>query len=242
MRGIFAVYKPKGPTSYQIVEKIKKLTGEKKVGHAGTLDPLAEGVLVVGVGREATKKLGEIVSKEKEYEAVIFLGKESETDDEEGQKREINLKRKTKPSLKEIEKVKGLFVGEVLQIPPKFSAVKVAGRKAYKRARKGEDFKLKPRKVFIKEIEILDFSWPFLKIKVVTGAGVYIRSLARDIGRKLKTGAYLKELKRLRVGSFEAKEALNLEELEKIVSKSKKRNKNIQTSKTCSRKFFQKKK
>ncbi len=98
----------------------------------------------------------------------------------------------------------------------------MAGKEAYKRARGGENFKLKPRKVHIKEIEILDFSWPFLKIKVKTGAGVYIRSLARDIGRKLKTGAYLKELKRLRVGDFEAKEALSLEELEKMKSKSKK--------------------
>ncbi len=104
MRGIFAVYKPKGPTSYQVVEKIKKLTGEKKVGHAGTLDPLAEGVLVVGIGREATKKLGEIVNKEKEYEAIIFLGEESETDDEEGQKKKINLKRENRPSLKENRK------------------------------------------------------------------------------------------------------------------------------------------
>ncbi|OGY63230.1 MAG: tRNA pseudouridine(55) synthase TruB [Candidatus Harrisonbacteria bacterium RIFCSPLOWO2_02_FULL_41_11] len=208
--GIFAVYKPKGPTSHDMVEKIRKLTGEKRVGHAGTLDPLASGVLVIGVGREATKKLSEAVKKEKEYIAEIKLGVESATDDEEGEKYQIIINQfesadRIKKS--DIEKAIQKFVGKIEQVPPVYSAVKIRGKEAYKRVRRGEKVALKSRAVEIKEIELLEYKWPNLKIRVVTGPGVYIRALARDIGKILEVGAYLSDLERTRVGEFTKSES-----------------------------------
>ncbi|OGY46164.1 MAG: tRNA pseudouridine(55) synthase TruB [Candidatus Buchananbacteria bacterium RIFCSPHIGHO2_02_FULL_38_8] len=209
MKNIFPVYKPKGPTSNDIVVKIKKITGIKKVGHAGTLDPLASGVLVIGVGREATKKLDSIVEKEKEYIAKIKLGETSSTDDEEGEK---SIKQKINKTKKQIERVTSQFVGSIKQVPPKFSAIKVSGQEAYKLARQGKALKLGPRDVEIKEIEIINYQWPYLALRVVTGPGVYIRSLARDIGEKLKTGGYLVDLERTRVGDFTKEKSMTIDE------------------------------
>lgn len=200
MEGVFAIYKPKGPTSNDVLEKLRKVTGIRKIGHAGTLDPLARGVLVVGIGREATKSLSDLVKKEKEYLAKIRLGVESTTDDEEGERKKFKVEKI--PSLKDVEKVILGFKGEILQTPPVFSAVKVRGQEAYKRARRGETPELGPRKVKIKKIKILGYRWPYLELKVVTGPGVYIRALARDIGKKLDTGGYLADLERVRVGDF----------------------------------------
>lgn len=199
MDKIFAAYKPKGVSSFSIVAKARKFFGIKKVGHAGTLDPLASGVLVIGVGREATKKLFLEVAKEKEYIAELTLGQISTTDDAEGEKNEGS---NYQPNKKEIKEVLLKFIGEIMQVPPKFSAIKVDGKRAYKIARAGNELELKARPVLIKEIELLNYEYPILKIRVVTGSGVYIRSLARDIGQKLGTGAYISELKRVRVGEF----------------------------------------
>ena len=207
---ILGIYKPKGPTSNDIVQSVKRITGGEKVGHAGTLDPLAEGVLVVGIGREATKKLGVEVKKEKEYLAKVKLGETSATDDEEGEKTAVSKK---KPALSEIERAAKKFTGKIKQTPPIYSAIKVSGKEAYKFARKGEKPVLLEREADIKEIEVLSYEWPYLELRVVTGPGVYIRALARDIGRELETGAYLAGLKRTRVGDFTEKEALSLEML-----------------------------
>jgi len=208
MKGIFAVYKPKGPTSNDVLNIIRRKTGIKKVGHAGTLDPLARGVLVVGVGREATKQLAQAVKKEKEYEAVIRLGKTSTTDDEEGEKQEIKCK---KPSLAQVRRAVKPFVGNILQVPPVFSAIKVRGREAYKLARRGQKVELKPRPAQIHDLKILKYEWPYLKLRLVTGPGVYVRSLARDMGQSLGTGAYLYELERTRVGDFTKEKAASLD-------------------------------
>jgi len=213
-QGIFAIYKPKGPTSHDIINKLRRETGIKKIGHAGTLDPLASGVLVVGVGREATKQLGAIVKKEKEYLAKIRLGMESTTDDEEGVKTEVKIVGKI-PTLEEIKKALAKFEGEILQTPPIYSAIKIKGKKAYKLARKGQTPKLKPRKALIKEIEILKYEWPYLELRAVTGPGVYIRALARDIGKELKVGGYLVGLERTRVGEFTKEEAINSKDWER---------------------------
>lgn len=206
MEGIFAILKPKGPTSNDLLEELRKITGTRRIGHAGTLDPLAKGVLVVGIGREATKKLQSFVKKEKEYLAKVRLGVESTTDDAEGEKKKIEVSKK--PSLKEIEEVVSGFEGEILQTPPVFSAVKVRGQEAYKRARRGEIPKLSPKKVKIKKIEILGFRWPYLELRVATGPGVYIRALARDIGKKLGVGGYLADLERIRVGDFSKEQSM----------------------------------
>lgn len=208
LEGIFGVYKPKGPTSHDIVYKVRRLTGVKKVGHAGTLDPLASGVLVIAVGREATKKLSQVVQKEKEYIADIRLGMESTTDDEEGEKTIWKVSKN--PTLEQVEKVIAKFEGKIKQRPPIFSAIKIKGKRAYKLARALQNVVLKPRIVEVKEIAIMKYKWPNLKIRVVTGPGVYIRSIARDIGEKLKTGGFIAELERIRVGEFGIKDAINL--------------------------------
>ena len=200
-QGIFVVYKPKGPTSNEVLRKIRKITGIKKVGHAGTLDPLAKGILVVGVGRDATKKLFQEVKKEKEYIAQIKLGATSATDDAEGEI--LRHKVLHRPTLAEVEKQLKKFKGKIQQVPPVFSAVKIKGREAYKLARQGREVTLKAREVEIKEIEILKFRWPFLWLRVITGPGVYIRAIARDIGKELGVNGYLANLERTRVGDFD---------------------------------------
>lgn len=215
MKDIFAVYKPKGPTSNQILTKIRKRTGIKKVGHAGTLDPLAQGILVVGVGRAATKQLGTIVAKEKEYLATIRLGYTSTTDDNEGQKEKIQDI--TKPLLVHVKNTLKQFKGEIDQVPPIYSAIKIKGQEAYKLARKGKEVKMKSRKALIKKISLISYKYPYLKIKVVTGPGVYIRSLARDIGQTLGTGGYLSSLERTRVGQFTKSKALKLNQIKKAL-------------------------
>lgn len=210
---IFAVYKPKGSTSHDIIYKLRKITGVKKIGHAGTLDPAACGVLVVGIGRKSTRKLKDIVAAEKEYIAKIHLGVRSSTDDEEGKREKVKVEKL--PSHQEVQKALNKFNGKIRQIPPAFSAIKIRGKRAYKLAREGKSIDLKSREVEIKEIEILEYSWPYIKIRVVTGPGVYIRSLARDLGKELQTGGYLKELERIRVGHFDKKNALDLENINK---------------------------
>ncbi len=206
---IIAINKPKGPSSFGVVAQVRKITGIKKVGHAGTLDPLASGVLVVAVGREDTKRIDEIVAKEKEYVADLKLGEESSTDDEEGEKSAVSDLR---PGREDIEASLKKFVGEIMQIPPKFSAMKVGGERAYKLAREGKEVEMTARQVLIKEIELLKYDYPQLKIRVVTGPGVYIRSLARDIGRDLGCGAYMSDLIRTRVGEFRIKDSKTIEE------------------------------
>lgn len=202
---IIALYKEKGKTSRFKLNELKKNIKEKKLGHAGTLDPLARGVLVVGIGRESTKQLHSERFNEKEYIAKIILGKYSTTDDEEGEKTLVNKKGKI-PELKEVKEVLGGFIGEVEQVPPLFSAIKIKGKESYKWARKGKKINLNKRKAWIKEIKLLKYKYPFLKIKVVTGRGVYIRSLARDIGKKLLVGGYLGSLLRTKVGEFTLKD------------------------------------
>jgi tRNA pseudouridine55 synthase len=210
MDKIFGIIKPIGITSHDVVAIIRNLTKIKRVGHAGTLDPLASGVLVVGIGRNATKQLNTAVEAEKEYVAEIKLGENSSTDDEEGEKAKINFL--NKPTKKDIEKIVNKFVGKIKQVPPVYSAVKIKGKEAYKRVRKGEQIIMEPRIVEIKKIDIIKYQWPYLLICVVTGKGVYIRSLARDIGKILDTGAYLSQLERTRIGKFTKEKAILLHE------------------------------
>ena len=211
IKGIFAVDKPVGISSQKAVQIVKywarRKTGDKKikVGHGGTLDPLASGVLVVAVGREHTKQIDKIVKSEKEYTAEIYLGEVSSTDDAEGEKTVVN--KIVKPSKREIEKVLQQFVGKIEQVPPTYSAIKIDGQEAYKRVRRGEEIEMKKRTVEIKNIEILDYNYPKLRLRVACGKGTYIRSLARDIGESLEIGAYLSGLTRTKVGNFKLSSA-----------------------------------
>lgn len=213
MFGIMIVHKPLGWTSYDVVRKVKGWVGEKKVGHGGTLDPLAEGVLVLGIGSKGTKQLSLVLKHTiKTYYAVIELGAVSSTDDKEGKiiktsvgatharpnvpvryGRELPLRRE------DIEDCLKKFTGEFLQTPPAYSAVKIQGISAYKRARRGEQIVLEPKRVFVKEIKLLEYSYPHIKIELSCGSGFYVRALARDVGEALAVGGYLKELKRTRI-------------------------------------------
>lgn len=206
--GIFAVYKEVGMTSHDVVDAVRRRTGQKRVGHAGTLDPCAKGVLVVGVGRPATKLLGQVVAKEKEYVTRIRLGWRSTTDDREGEKEEVPIS--TTPSRQQVQDALAAFRGVISQRPPSFSALKVRGRPAYRFARANKHVDLAPREVEVKEIELLAYSWPMADVRMVTGPGVYVRAVARDLGEALRTGGYVEELERTRVGSYTADQAVRL--------------------------------
>lgn len=205
---IFGVYKPKGITSHDVVAQIRKATGVKRVGHAGTLDPLATGVLVIAVGREATKQLHLAVVAEKEYFATIKLGITSTTDDEEGEKKSQSVSKP--PTPEELAVVLQQFTGLISQRPPAFSALKISGQPAYRLARRGKTVALKPRLVEVKTIELLRYEWPLVELRLVTGSGFYVRALARDLGEHLGVGGYLTALERTRVGQFLKQDALLL--------------------------------
>lgn len=210
--GFILIDKPSGITSHDVVDYLRKITKIRKIGHSGTLDPIATGLLILGIGRKATKKLSFFQKLPKEYLAKIRLGAISNTFDREG---EIKFKKVRKiPSRKEVEKVVKGFIGEIEQIPPIFSAKKIKGKKLYQLARRGiKKVVFEAKKVKIYKIEILKYSWPYLEIKVFCSAGTYIRSLASDIGKKLNCGAYLEELRRTKIGDFSVEKALKLEQV-----------------------------
>ncbi|CAN5309204.1 hypothetical protein BH10PAT1_BH10PAT1_6230 [soil metagenome] len=211
---LLLIDKPKGWTSFDVVAKVRGILHEKKVGHGGTLDPNATGLLIIGTGVD-TKKLGEITKNtNKEYEAEIFLGKVSTTDDVDGEIKIFN--EEIKPSEKEIKKTLKNFEGEQTQIPPIYSAIKMNGKKAYELAREGENPVMEPRKVTIYSIKLVDYEYPILKLICEVSSGTYIRTLAKNIGEKLSTGAYLKELRRTKVGEYEVQKAITLQELQQL--------------------------
>lgn len=254
---IILIDKPAGISSFGVVAKVRgalktKFGHKVKIGHTGTLDPFATGLLILLSGK-MTKKSDEFLKKDKVYEATLKLGYTSSTGDPEGEitetffskpgevfpKEKLNdlpvfnnisplknsaseasLKnfsevedvvkknpRKYYPSLEKIVSVINDFTGEISQTPPRFSAIKINGERAYKLARKGEDFEIPSRKVTIYSIEILSYNYPELKIRCHVSSGTYIRTLAEDIGKALKTGAYLTELRRLKIANYDVKDA-----------------------------------
>lgn len=209
MDDILIINKPKGITSFGVIRELRRKLGVKKIGHGGTLDPNAVGVLIVGVGK-GTKKLNDVIGLDKEYEAEITFGAISNTYDVDG---EITKVEGPLPSLKDINDALPKFIGEIMQVPPIFSAKKIQGKPAYKRARKGEELTLEPAKVFVKNIEIISYEKPILKLKVECEKGFYVRSLAHDLGEVLGCGAYLSNLIRTRVGKFLIKDAKELDRL-----------------------------
>ncbi len=210
---IILIDKPAGCSSFHVVAKVrgalKREFGHKvKVGHTGTLDPFATGLLILLSGSN-TKKSGEFLKLDKVYEATLKLGSVSSTGDPEG---EITLKSDKKVSLDEIEKVLAGFTGEIEQKPPKFSAIKINGQRAYKLARKGVEFEVPTRKVTIYRLEILEYEYPYLKLRCFVSSGTYIRTLAEDIGEALGVGAYCTELRRTEIGEYNVSDAYKLEE------------------------------
>ena len=209
--GVLVVDKPVGMTSHDVVQAIRNGTGLRRAGHTGTLDPRASGVLVILVGPAV--RLSEYVSaSDKRYQAIIRLGSTTDTFDAEGrftrQDQPINV---TEAQFEEVLKT---FVGEIEQVPPPYSAVKVQGRKAYELARQGEDVELAPRKITVHHLEVLEWAPPEVVVDVHCSSGTYVRSLANDLGEKLGTGAYLVGLRRTKSGRFTLRDAVPLRKLQ----------------------------
>ncbi len=196
--GILLINKPAGKTSFHLVYRLRQLTGIKKIGHCGTLDPFATGVMVMLVGKTFTRCSNLLTADNKQYLATLHLGKFSTTYDKDGALSPVSDR---VPSFAEIEAVVASFQGEILQTPPMFSAKKIEGKKLYELARQGIEIERPAQKVNV-NISIIEYSYPFLTIDVSCSKGTYIRSLAHDMGQALKTGAYLEKLVRLRSGSF----------------------------------------
>lgn len=210
--GVLLVDKPEGATSFAMVRAVRKIVGVKKVGHAGTLDPFATGLLIVCIGRPATKLISLFMDGDKEYYATLKLGALSSTQDPEG---EITNKRwDTHYTGDEILKVLDQFKGEILQTPPPFSAVKYKGKPLYHYARMGISIEKAARKIHIHSLEwedqrdLVQSGDPFITVKVVSSKGTYIRTLAAEIGERLGCGAYLTSLRRTRSGGFSVKDSL----------------------------------
>jgi tRNA pseudouridine55 synthase len=197
--GLLVVDKPLGWSSMDVVRHVRRATGVRKVGHAGTLDPLATGVVIACIGA-ATKAVPRLMGMTKIYEAEVDLSAFTTTDDREGPREEVAVA--AVPDEAALRAAIAGFVGLIEQVPPAFSAVHVDGQRAYKMARRGEDVVLKPRTVRIDAIELLGYAWPIARLRITCGQGTYIRSLARDLGKALGTGGHLASLRRTAVGAY----------------------------------------
>lgn len=217
MNKVLIFNKPKGFTSQEAVTKIKKILKCKKAGHAGTLDPIATGILLVCIN-EATKIAPLLMELEKEYLFKAKFGISTDTYDAEGNVTKVVEDFELKKE--EIEQILTKYKGEIMQTPPMYSAVKIKGTPLYSLARKGIEVERKPKKVIIHSIKIEEFNPPFVSFRVVCSKGTYVRALCNDIGEELGTGAHIVELERTRVGNFKVKQSIDLDEFRKITSSS----------------------
>ena len=207
---VFLVNKPLEWTSFDVIGKMRKIFRVKKIGHAGTLDPLATGMLIVCTGR-FTKKINEYMGMEKEYTGTITMGASTPTYDLESEPENFRPYQHITPE--KIEEVLTHFRGPISQIPPAHSAIKIGGKRVYELARKGKEVKLEPRMVTIDKFEIEKIDGPLLHFRVVCSTGTYIRSLANDVGAALGVGGYLSSLCRTRIGDFELSDAQSVEQI-----------------------------
>jgi len=223
--GCLIIDKPEDWTSHDVVGKLRKILRTKRIGHTGTLDPFATGVLVALVGKAT--RLAQFLDKDaKEYEAEIAFGFETDTGDRTGSPKSEVRSRKS-VNVEDLENILPEFRGEILQTPPMYSAKKVEGKKLYELARKGIEIEREPVRIKIYELELLKDSRhsalgiQHFTLRVACSAGTYIRTLAEDIGKRLETGAHLAELRRTKAGKFDLSKAVTLEELEKIVAENR---------------------
>lgn len=218
LHGVLNIYKEKGYTSHDVVAKLRRIVGQKKIGHTGTLDPDAVGVLPVCLGK-ATKVCDMLTDKDKTYEAVLLLGKVTDTQDSSGRilaESDIqNLEEQ------EVQKAVCSFAGEYDQIPPMYSALKVNGKKLYELARNGQEVERKPRRVIIHKIRILKMELPRVHMEVTCSKGTYIRTLCHDIGQSLGCGGIMESLVRTRVERFAIEDSIRLEEAEELMEAGK---------------------
>ncbi len=213
LHGLLLIDKPKGWTSFDVVAKVRgairaynkshDIAQRTKVGHTGTLDPLATGLLVLAIG-SYTKKVPELTKQDKSYTVAVTLGYTSTTDDAEGDLTHVSSSR---PTEQQVGDALQSFVGTIQQLPPQFSAIKVDGKRAYAAARQGKTVDLKPRTVQIYSITAVAYAYPVVHCTVSVGSGTYIRSLARDVGNILGTGAYVSDLRRITVGPYSIENA-----------------------------------
>lgn len=207
MQGVVLIDKPTGWTSFDVVNKVRRMVavneGKKpkncKVGHTGTLDPLATGLLVLLVGKEYTRRAQELTKLDKTYEVTMKLGETSTTGDDEGEKTAVSG---TIPAPEQLQAALAQFTGEIMQVPPAFSAIKIDGKRAYDLARAGKEVKLEARPVTISSIKLTRYEYPFVEFSCDVSSGTYVRSLVEDLGAVLETGAYMSALRRTRVGQF----------------------------------------
>jgi tRNA pseudouridine55 synthase len=241
MNGLLLVDKPEGISSFGVVSKVRWLITQEqrkkheqrgycteqkvqiakckckvKVGHTGTLDPAATGLLVLAIGKY-TKKVPELIKQDKTYEVTLKLGEESTTGDKEGEIAQIS---DIKPNLSQIEAVLQEFTGDLMQTPPAFSAIKINGQRAYNLARKGQEIKIEPRPVKIYSNNLTSYNYPEVKFISSVGSGTYIRSLAEDIGKSLKTGAYMSNLRRTQIDKFSIQVAIQLDSIDYKIIKN----------------------
>jgi tRNA pseudouridine55 synthase len=214
LSGFLLIDKEPGWTSHDIVAKLRTITGVGKIGHAGTLDPFASGLLIVGVGREATKRLSTIKDLSKTYEAVIFLGATSNTQDCTG--RIVQVEETGEPSSGAVEKVIQSFIGQQPQTPPMYSAKKVGGKRLYHLARQGKTIERAPHNIVIYDVSLLSYNFPRITVSVKCSPGTYIRTLAADIGDALGCGAYCERLRRTHIGTDAVKNAHTISGVPKI--------------------------
>jgi len=210
MLGLLNAHKPAGITSRDLVDHVQRLVKPLKVGHAGTLDPLASGVLVLGVGK-ATRLLKFVQRMPKLYHGTFLLGYESDTEDVLGETRQVPVE--VIPSLVAIQAQLSHLIGQIQQRPPAYSAVKIKGQRAYALARKGEEVFLEPRPVQVYDIQIVHYEFPKLELTVSCGSGTYIRSLGRDLASRLGTAAVMESLVRASIGSFVLADAVTVDSL-----------------------------
>ncbi|OYX41897.1 tRNA pseudouridine(55) synthase TruB [Candidatus Saccharibacteria bacterium 32-49-12] len=214
MDEIILINKPSAMTSFGVVARVRRILSQRqgkkvKVGHTGTLDPFATGLMIVLTGKRC-REASTFSKLDKVYEAEIILGKISSTGDPEGEITEGALQ---KPSREDVDRVVGDFVGEIWQTPPIYSAIKIKGERAYKLARKGEQVEMPKRQVTIYSLEVIDYQYPSLEIRAHVSSGTYIRTLAEDIGKSLEVGAHCRQLRRTKVGSYSIEQAKTLDSL-----------------------------
>lgn len=211
---VLLINKPLRWTSFDAVRKIRNLIRIKKVGHAGTLDPLATGLLIICTGK-FTRRINEYMAQEKEYTGTFTLGATTPTYDLESEPENFRPVDALTPDI--IKNMTERFTGEIMQVPPAHSAIKQDGKRVYELARQGKEVKLEPRKITIKKFEITDIQMPVVQFRVVCSTGTYIRSLAYDFGAALGCGAYLSSLCRTRIGEFSLTDAMSIEGFEKQI-------------------------
>jgi len=217
---VILIDKPSGWTSFKVVHKVRKITGVKKVGHAGTLDPMATGLLILCTGKK-TKEINIYQGQEKTYTGIITLGKTTPSMDMETEV--IKQSDLAEIAEEEILKTKDKFTGEILQVPPMYSALKVGGKKLYNLARKGKTVKREPRKVTVSEFDITKIDLPDVHFKITCSKGTYIRVIANDFGEELGCGGVLSSLRRAKIGVYSVENSLKIEDFEEKMSEFRKK-------------------